>query len=87
MVNRTSKCWPAVSRNWLSEVWDAWEALPPTALVLVVHGVGESLWASKSRKLPVPSLEESVERMRGAAAKGAYQAGRKSRVELLPVTW
>ena len=25
--------------------------------------------------------------MRGAAAKGAYQAGRKSRVELLPVTW
>ena len=79
--------WAGVSLPPLGEVWDAWEALPPTALVLVVHGVGESLWASKSRKLPVPSLEESVERMRGAAAKGAYQAGRKSRVELLPVTW
>ena len=70
----------SVSRGWAgeasakraSEAEIRAEMAEPTALVLVVHGIGEALWRKDDAGLPfrsTPDLEESVDMMRSLANK------------------
>ena len=98
----------AVSRGWagkrlrpLSEAEILTEAAPPSALVLVVHGIGESLWRHGDNAFGLTGIEHSVSRLRALAAKAAVAASDDTggpggattasqplrRVEFLAVSW
>jgi hypothetical protein len=46
------------------------------ALVLVVHGIGESLWSDKGRGLPISSIAESCADMRRLGARRSIASHR-----------
>ena len=48
------------------------EALPPAALVLVVHGIGETMWRKdKASQFGIHGIDESVRKLRSLADKAA----------------
>ena len=95
----------SVSRGWAGETPPPLSAeeieaerTPPSALVLVVHGIGEALWRQSDNKWGLKDIHESVAGLRALAAKAGAAAAAAptsaeepapppTRVEFLAVDW
>jgi hypothetical protein len=69
-----SRGWAGAALPPLSEDALRAERSPPRALVLVVHGIGETLWRRGENIAGIKSIDESVERLRLLADKAAIEA-------------
>ena len=66
--------WAGASLPALSEDECRVESAPPSALVLLVHGIGEALWRKGDNVLGLKTIEAGCDQLRALAARAAVAA-------------
>jgi hypothetical protein len=66
--------WAGASLPALTEDECRVESAPPSALVLLVHGIGEALWRKGDNVLGLKTIEAGCDQLRGLAARAAVAA-------------